>query len=357
MDPQWGATPTTTDLGAFGIAQISTTGVPGPPLAIVTASLPSFAIGSPYSQMLVASGGVQPYKGWAVTAGSLPPGITLSAIGLLSGTPVTAGSVSFTIQVTDGAGKIAAQAFTATVLAAVPTILSNGVVNGASYTAGAVAPGEIVAIFGYSLGPGTLQGLQLDRTGYVTNLLGGTQVTFDGVPAPLIYVEAGQVGAIVPYVTGGKTSTTLQVSYQGKTTNTLTIPVASTAPGIFTKDATGKNQAAIVNQDGSQNGPDNPAPAGSVVSLYATGEGQTNPPGVDGKPGDLNPTQPVQDVTVSIGGVDAPVKYKGGAYGLTAGVLQVNVEVPQGVTPGNAVPIVLHIGGKDSAAGVTMAVE
>jgi uncharacterized protein (TIGR03437 family) len=355
-DPQWGATGATTDVGAFGIAQISTTGVPPAPLSIITPSLAPFVVGVPYSQALVASGGAQPYKGWVVT-GNLPPGMALSALGVLSGTPTTAGSFSFTTQVMDGLSKTASQAFTVTVTAGPPTILANGVVNGASYAGSAVAPGEILAVFGYSLGPGTLVGLQLDRSGYVTNLLGGTQVTFDGIPAPLIYAQAGQVGAIAPYALDGKSSTVVQVSYQGKTTNTLNIPVAATAPGIFTSDASGKGQAAILNQDGSLNGGSNPAPIGSYISVYATGEGQTSPAGADGRPGDQTPRLPMQTVTATIGGVDAPVQYAGGAFGLTAGVLQVNLQVPAGVTPGSAVPVVLNIGGNASAAGVTMAVR
>ena len=93
------------------------------------------------------------------------------------------------------------------------------------------------------------------------------------------------------------------------------------------------------------------------MAVYATGEGQTDPPGVDGRPGDSTPRLPVQNVTATIGGIDAPVQYAGGAYGLAAGVLQVNLQVPAGVTSGSAVPVVLTIGGISSAAGVTMAVR
>ena len=356
-DLNWGATAGTIDVGAFGIAQVTTTAVAGGTLTINTASLPAFAVGVAYSQALVASGGSQPYKGWTVSAGTLPPGIVLTTAGVLTGTPTTAGSYSFTVQVMDGASKTASQAFSGTIAAGPPAIAPNGIVNGASYAGGAVAPGEIVAIFGYGLGPSTLVGLQLDHSGYVTNLLSDVQVTFDGVPAPLIYVQATQVGAIVPYAVGSRSSTVVQVSYQGQLTNAVTLPVAATAPGIFTNDASGQGQGAILNQDGSLNGGANPASAGSVVWVYATGEGQTNPPGADGRPGDANPRLPVQAVTATIGGIDAPVQYAGGVLGLTAGVLQVNLLVPAGLTRGSAVPVVLSIGGIPSASGVMMAVR
>jgi uncharacterized protein (TIGR03437 family) len=356
VDPQWGATVGTTDLGAFGIASVSSTAVPGAPLSIDTTSLAAFLVGTPYSQTMVASGGAAPYQAWVVTAGNMPPGIALSSAGVLSGMPTTPGSFSFTVQVADAAGNTATQPFTVTIASGSPAISATGVVNGASFAGGAVAPGEILAIFGSAIGPGTAAGLQLDRAGYVTNLLAGTQVTFDGVPSPLIFVQAGQVSAIAPYGLSGKNSTVVQISYQGETTNPLTLPVAATAPGIFTNDASGHGQGSILNQDGSRNSADHPAPVGSYVSVYATGEGQTNPAGADGKPGDAVSRLPLQPVTATIGGVSAPVQYAGGVFGLTAGILQVNLQVPPGVTPGGAVPVVLTIGGV-SAPGVTMAVR
>ncbi len=93
-------------------------------------------------------------------------------------------------------------------------IVAEGVANGGSLKAGAVAPGEIISIFGFDLGPTTPVGLQLDGSGKVTAQLGGTQVLFDGVAAPLIYVSAGQVNTIVPYGVAGASTTRVQVMYQ-----------------------------------------------------------------------------------------------------------------------------------------------
>ena len=85
--------------------------------------------------------------------------------------------------------------------AAPPVISAAGIVNGASWAAGGVAPGEIVTIFGSGLGPSTLR-----TTSYVANELqqtvGGTTALFDGVPSPLLYASGGAVTAIVPLVFG-----------------------------------------------------------------------------------------------------------------------------------------------------------
>lgn len=73
---------------------------PGSTLAVTTANLPNGVVGAAYSQPLAASGGTAPYT-WSVAAGALPPGLTLSTAGLISGTPTTAGAFAFTVQVAD----------------------------------------------------------------------------------------------------------------------------------------------------------------------------------------------------------------------------------------------------------------
>jgi uncharacterized protein (TIGR03437 family) len=112
-----------------------------------------------------------------------------------------------------------------------------------------------------------------------------------------------------------------------------------------------------LNQDQTDNSQSNPALGGSIVSVYATGEGQTNPPGVDGKPDDTPaPTPILQPVTATVGGMNAQIQYAGGVSGLVAGVLQVNVQIPPGLAPSSSVPLVLSIGGKTSQSDVTVAV-
>jgi len=165
------------------------------------------------------------------------------------------------------------------------------------------------------------------------------------------------MSAIVPYNVAGKASTQMQVEYLGMLSDPVTVPVAAAVPGLFTKDFSGTGQGAIVNQEGSLNSAANPAARGSIVSLYATGEGETNPSGIDGMLGGDKPPKPRLPVTATIGGVSAEVTYAGGANGLVAGAMQINVRIPTGIAPGSAVSVQMTVGNTSSQAGVTLAVQ
>lgn len=233
----------------------------------------------------------------------------------------------------------------------------NAVAGAASYAADALSPGEIVAVFGSNLGPLAPAGLQLDGAGNVTTSLGGTQVLFDGIPGPMVWASASQVNAIVPF---GLTnpSTQVQVQYQDGISDPFNMTVAPSTPGIFSLDGSGAGQAIVLNQDGSVNSQDNPAPAGSVITLYATGAGQFNPPLADGSVVTAdNLPAPVLPVSVRIGGRDAVVQYAGGAPNDVAGVLQVNVQIPSSPLSGPAVPVTLRIGDGTSQSNITIAVR
>lgn len=93
-----GATPTPTPTPA-----------PAPTLSITTASLPVASVGSPYAQTFTASGAAN--KSWTIAAGSLPSGLSLASNGVLSGTPLTAGTASFTVKVS-AAGAASQKQFT-----------------------------------------------------------------------------------------------------------------------------------------------------------------------------------------------------------------------------------------------------
>ena len=228
------------------------------------------------------------------------------------------------------------------------------VTNAASNRRAPLAPGEIVVVYGSGLGPAELTGPRLDAAGLISTELAGTQVMVNGIAAPLIYTSATQVAAIMPF--GVFDPARIAVGYQGAISTVLVQFVDRTSPALFTADSSGVGQAAAVNQNGSLNGPGAPAAVGSVIQLYATGEGITTPDGVDGKPAAMPFPVPVLAVTVSIGGKSARVLYAGGAPGATAGLMQVNVEIPSAAA-GSAVPVLLQVGDSVSPSGVVIAVS
>src|SRR5215471_15863947 len=80
----------------------------GPDLLSIdtTCPLPDGTVGTPYSATLTATGGTAPYT-WTLLSGSLPPGLSLSGAGVISGTPTTAGTYTFTLKVVDASGQTA----------------------------------------------------------------------------------------------------------------------------------------------------------------------------------------------------------------------------------------------------------
>ncbi len=236
--------------------------------------------------------------------------------------------------------------------AAAPVV--TGLANAASYSNGSIAPGEIVDIFGQNLGPQTLAAGSYDQSGKLLVGLAGMEVTFNGVPAPIVYASAPVMAVIVPFEVSANSQAAMQVTYDGVPSQPVTYNVVPSAPGIFTDDSSGSGQAAILNQDYSLNSATNPAPQGSYISVYATGGGQTNPPDSTGATaqGAAGVTLPV---TATIGGQNAPVLYAGHAPEEVAGVMQVNLQVPTGITGDQ--PVIITIGGVASQTTATVAVQ
>jgi uncharacterized protein (TIGR03437 family) len=203
-----------------------------------------------------------------------------------------------------------------------------------------IAPGEIIVLFGTGLGPANLTVNTPGANGYFGTSLAGTTVSIGGTLAPIIYASSTLVSAIVPYEISGMTSANVIVNYQGKQSVTSSVPVASTSPGIFTLNASGAGQVLGVNLSGagSLNSATNPVSIGNFVLFYVTGEGQTTPSGVDGKPGPSSAPfpMPLQTVTATVNGVPAVVSYAGAAPGFVAGVMQVNLQIPSGILTGLA---------------------
>jgi uncharacterized protein (TIGR03437 family) len=160
---------------------------------------------------------------------------------------------------------------------------------------------------------------------------------------------------MVPYKIAGSSQAELEVEYKGIKGNRVLLPTADAAPGIFTVNASGTGPAVVVNQDGTFNSAPNPATRGSVISFWATGQGQTNPMSVDGQQ-PQSPTfpTPILPVSVSIGGLTVPqsdVLFVGLVY---AGVMQINTRVPSTVVPGSLVELLLSVGNSTSLQGATL---
>lgn len=239
-----------------------------------------------------------------------------------------------------------------------PCIAAGGILNNASYVPGPLAPGEIVAIFGEGIGPDVLA-TGVVESGFLTKSLGGVRVLFDDIPAPMVFAWSSQLSAIVPFAVAGKSETRVRVEFDGIRSNEVVLPVAAAAPGIFSFSASGEGLAAIINQDWTINTPANPAPAGSVIVLFATGAGQTSPAGEDGK---VNPLvlplpTPANKVRVFIAGSEAEILYAGNAPGLVHGALQVNARIPANTPAGAFIPLVLEVGGVSSQRNLYVSVR
>jgi uncharacterized protein (TIGR03437 family) len=220
------------------------------------------------------------------------------------------------------------------------------VTSAASY-AHVYAPGQMVVVSGADLGPAQKASLQVDANGLVSTSVAGVRILFDGIPAPIVYVTATQCSAVIPYFGATNPTTHVQVEYQAVRSDPFQITVSPTAPGLFTADASGQGQAAGTG----------PAQRGSVVTLWATGEGLTDPPGVDGRLAIGVVPKPLAAVSVNIGGLPATVQYAGAAPSEMPGLFQINAEIPTTVQPGNQVPIKITVGAGTSQNGVTLAIR
>jgi len=326
---------------------------------VAPATLPVAAVGAAYSATVVAVGGNPVTRQFLVSSGVLPPGLTLDAgSGTISGTvgSSAASLYSFGVVAKDTASGYASspRAFTIGVNGGNSPVTISGLINSAGFTGGPVAPGELVTIQGTGLGPA---GGAAFSTNPIAATLGGTQVSFGTLQAPILYASATQINLVVPWNVAGQSEVTVVVKSASGSTS-LNIAVAAAAPGVFTMNSTGSGQAVAINQDGSVNGPNNPAAAGSYVSVYFTGGGVTDPPGLTGSVDDMVVTTLAQfaNTTATVGGVAGTVTYAGSAPGFVGGVNQMNVLLSTNTPSGN-MPLIISIAGQTSAATATIAVQ
>jgi uncharacterized protein (TIGR03437 family) len=181
-----------------------------------------------------------------------------------------------------------------------------------------VAPGEIVRILGRGIGPQNEAMAKLTAAGTLATSIGGVQVTFNGVPAPLVTAQAGQIECIAPFELEGLQSAAVEVQYNGQTSNTYTVGVVPQNPDVL----------AVANPDWSANSPSNPAKPGSQVTIFLTGLGQTVPPSVDGAINQAPPAQLQALPVINFESAIADVTFIGAAVFEVAGVAQLNMILP-----------------------------
>ena len=254
--------------------------------------------------------------------------------------------------VEDGKGMLFMQSDTGYIVGGVAEPIFPGrVFNAATFRTGGIAPNEFIAIKGTGLGPAT------GVVSTMTSLLAGTRIYIGGTPAPLTYAQDGQVNALVPFGVAGTGNTTIQAEFNGVKGNTVAVPVVNSSPGVFTQ-AYGPGQAWLVNGDGTFNSSSNPAARNSYVFFWATGQGPVDIPQQDG----IQPTvppfpNPLLPVSISLGGgvlPDANVIFKGLIY---SGEIQLNMLIPDNAPIGDAIPLVVTIGGASSRADATIAIK
>jgi len=239
-----------------------------------------------------------------------------------------------------------------------PVLPSNGIVNAATFLPGPLAPGEIASLFGANLGPRDPVIFSLDpATNKLPTTLGGTTITFNGVKAPLFFVSANQVNFQVPFEIAFQNSAQMVVNVAGLSPAATIVPIADAALGIFT--VAGTNRAAALNQDNSLNSPDNPAPVGSVIQLFVTGQGMLDTKIETGSLAPASPPFPaprLQPVGVTIGGIQANVLFAGLAPGF-AGLTQINAEIPRAVIPSSNVAVSVGMGFFQSPVPALIAIK
>jgi len=235
----------------------------------------------------------------------------------------------------------------------VPIIGAGGVVSAASNAAQQpLAPGAFISVYGQNLS----QGMASATTLPLATTLAGTQVVLAGKALPLQFASTGQINAIVPFDVPPNTAQQLIVTQGPAVSVPEPVTIAPAQPAIFTLDESGKGPGIIdiYKPDGTHLGLGQTASAGYIIVIYCSGLGAVDPPVAAGV-GPPQSSKTVNSVAASIGGIQAQVVFAGVVAGY-AGEYQVNVVVPNGVAPGDNVPVVLSVAGQQSVP-VTLKVK
>ncbi len=242
--------------------------------------------------------------------------------------------------------------------AVAPVISTNGIVNSGSYVGGAISQGELIAIFGANFGAaGPVANTPQNNS--LPTVLGRTKVLFNGIPGAITALTANQINVFVPpSVLTDVSPVSIVVQVDDVVSAAVTVPLATSAPGLFTADSSGSGQGAILNEDGSVNS-ERPSRGAWFDSLrvFGTGDGVESPQLGTGNLVISTPfPTPANLVQATVGGQAAEILYAGAAPFLATGIFQINVRIPDGVSAGN-VPVAVSIGSGATTRQVTVAVQ
>jgi uncharacterized protein (TIGR03437 family) len=294
-----------------------------------TVDLPAATRGRAYRQGLIT---VPAPTSAQLIEGTLPPGLSWNGT-FIEGVPASEGYWEFLVDLRSGSRATSRRYALAVHSGALPQV--DAVVSSASYHQGAVAPGEILTLFGANLD--------------------NIRAVVDGQPAPLLYATPTQSSFILPFGAGGKNSVSVVLQRNGLESFPLQVRVIAARPGVYTQSGNGLGLAAALNQDGALNTELNPAAAGSIVVLFGTGLGLVDGVVADGEAAAgaaLAKVFAEGNLTVTVNGEVARTLYAGAAPGLIHGVAQVNLELPGGVSAGMAKIILTSKGRSSNEVGV-----
>jgi uncharacterized protein (TIGR03437 family) len=320
-------------LSADGSQTLASTYLPSPPTSLTLDMSGNPIVNAPYQGALQATAGAQwpceqpTSTGYAGFIGKLDSTAQHVLWGTSTGPSVPIGPATVdsrgnaVVAGTDVNGNLILAALSTTSVS--PRLVESCITSAVHGSALHLAPGELFSIYGAGFGPA--QGIAAQSSGNkIGTELGGLQVTVEGTAVPLLYVSSAQINLVAPFLLDGRTAAHIKIVTPGATSNEVVLGVQEAVPEIF----------AIVNQDGTVNSQAHPAHAGDVLSMWLSGVGQTNPPGVDGVIPTAASGTPVLPIEVRMQSVpsvvvNATVTYAGNAPGLVSGVAQVNFEMPR----------------------------
>ena len=279
-----------------------------PDLALQTISIGSTSAPVTFTASAATSSGV----GWLNVfplSGSTPSTITVKVSPAL----LVPGRHTGTVPVVGSNTLAAPRMVDVTVNVSTSSVSLEGILHAAKLAPTVIAPGQIITIIGSGLGPVTGIEAKPSAAGAIEATSATPVSILMAHWAPLLFVRNDQINAIVPYDLSGRASAQVQVQVGTSFSMPIEVRVVETAPGIFTAGNSGRGQAAVLNDDMTPNSPVNPASRGSIITVFGTGEGQTDPPGQNGRVIFTDLRRPILPVTATIGGHAAAVTYMGSA--------------------------------------------